>query len=216
MSQKGLLMKIYFIRHGETIWNKEKKIQGQSDIPLNEYGRELAEITAGAIKDIPFDIVYTSPLIRAKETAQILVKNRNLEIHEDQRLVEMSFGEGEGESLPEIHAHPEMKLHDFIHNPGNYTPPTGGETFEELYERCKTFIEEVIIPAEKNYSTMLLVGHGALIRGMIHCINNRPSKDFWIVTHKNCAVTIADCTDGTLTLLEEAKIFYHEETQATW
>ena len=209
-------MKIYFVRHGETIWNKEKKIQGRSDIPLNEYGKELGMITAQALKDIPFDIVYSSPLIRAKETAEILVKDRNLVIHEDNRLVEMSFGEGEGESLPEIHAHPEMKLHNFIHNPGNYIPPAGGETFEDLYARCKSFIEEVIIPVEKNYHTLLLVGHGALIRGMIHYINNRPSKDFWIVTHKNCAVTIADCTDGKLTLLEEAKIFYHEETQATW
>lgn len=209
-------MKIYFVRHGETIWNKEKKIQGQSDIPLNEYGKELGEITAKALKDIPFNIVYSSPLIRAKETAEILLKNRNLEIHEDPRLVEMSFGEGEGESLPEIHAHPEMKLHNFIHNPGEYTPPAGGETFEELYDRCKNFIDEVILPAEKKYDTMLIVGHGALIRGMIHYINNRPSKDFWIVTHKNCSVTIADCTNGKLTLIEEAKIYYKEETQATW
>ena len=209
-------MKIYFIRHGETIWNKEKKIQGQSDIPLNEYGKELAHITAEAIKDIPFDIVYSSPLIRAKETAEILVKNRNLEIYEHPLLTEMSFGEGEGESLPQIHTHPEMKLHNFIHNPGEYTPPAGGETFEELYERCKTFIENYILPVEHEYASMLIVGHGALIRGMIHYINQRPSKDFWIVTHKNCSVTIVDCTNGKLTLLEEAKIFYQEETQATW
>ena len=209
-------MKIYFIRHGETIWNKEKKIQGQSDIPLNEYGRELAYITAEAIKDLPFDIVYSSPLIRAKETADILVKDRNLKIYTDKRLMEMSFGEGEGESLPEIHAHPEMKLYNFIHNPGSYIPPVGGETFEELYARCKSFIEDIIIPAEKNYNSMLLVGHGALIRGMIHYINNRPSKDFWSVTHKNCAVTIADCINGKLTLLEEAKIYYKEDIQATW
>ena len=47
----------------------------------------------------------------------------------------MSFGEGEGESLPEIHTHPEMKLYDFIHNPGQYFPPADGETFEELYSR---------------------------------------------------------------------------------
>ena len=209
-------MKIYFVRHGETIWNKEKKIQGRSNIPLNEYGKELGMITADALKDIPFDIVYSSPLIRAKETAEILVKDRNLVIHEDNRLLEMSFGEGEGEGLPEIHAHPEMKLHNFIHNPGEYTPPAGGETFEELYDRCKNFMEEIIIPAEKKYNTMLIVGHGALIRGFIHNINNRPSSDFWIVTHKNCSVTIADCTDGKLSLLEEAKIYYQEETQATW
>lgn len=209
-------MKIYFIRHGETIWNKERKLQGRSDIPLNEYGKELAHITADAMKDIPFDIVYSSPLIRARETAEILVKDRNLEINEHDLLVEMSFGEGEGESLPQIHSHPEMNLHNFIHNPGQYTPPAGGETFEQLYERCKTFIEEFVLPAEKKYDSMLLVGHGALIRGMIHYINQRPTEDFWIVTHKNCSVTIADCTNGKLTLLEEGKIYYTEEKPANW
>ena len=209
-------MKIYFVRHGETIWNKEKKIQGQSDIALNEYGRELAQVTANALQDIPFDIVYSSPLIRAKETADILVQNRDLEIHTDNRLLEMTFGDEEGETLPNIHSHPEMKLHNFIHNPGNYTPPNGGESFEELYARCKSFIDDIIIPAEKNYNCMLVVGHGALIRGMIHNINNRPSKDFWIVTHKNCSVTICECIDNELSILEEAKIFYHETIQATW
>ena len=209
-------MKIYFVRHGETIWNKEKKIQGQSDIFLNEYGRELAYITANAMKDIPFDIVYSSPLLRAKETAEILVKNRNLEVLFDSRLLEMSFGDGEGESLPEIHSHPEMKLYNFIHNPGEYTPPTGGESFEQLYNRCASFIEDIILPSEGKYHSMLIVGHGALIRGMIHYINNRPSKDFWIVTHKNCSVTIAECVNGKLSLLEEAKIFYEEKEKATW
>ncbi len=209
-------MKIYFVRHGETLWNKEKKIQGQSDIPLNEYGIELAHVTADAMKDISFDIVYSSPLLRAKETADILVKDRNLEVYTDSRLVEMSFGEGEGESLPEIHAHPEMKLHNFIHNPGEYIPPDGGETFEELYTRCKSFIDEVILPAESKYDSMLIVGHGALIRGFIHNITNRPSKDFWIVTHKNCSVTIVECLNSKLSLQEEAKIFYEEKEKATW
>lgn len=209
-------MKIYMIRHGETNWNKARKLQGRSDIPLNEYGKELAYITAEAMKDIPFDIIYSSPLIRAKETAEILSANHNLKIHTNELLVEMSFGEGEGASLPEIHSHPEMNLHNFIHNPEEYLPPNGGETFEELYERCKTFMEEYVLPYEHKYHTMLIVGHGALIRGLIHYINRRPTKDFWCVTHKNCSVTIADCTNGNLTLLEEAKIYYHEETQATW
>ena len=195
-------MYIYFVRHGETIWNKEKKIQGRSDIPLNEYGRELGIKTSQALKDIPFDIVYSSPLIRARETAEILIKDRDLSIHEDQRLIEMSFGEGEGESLIEIHTHPEMKLYNFIHNPGEYIPPAGGETFENLYNRCKNFIEDIIIPAESNYNYMLIVGHGALIRGMIHYINNRPSKDFWTITHKNCSVTIVECKLSKLKLLE--------------
>ena len=83
--ERGYHMKIYFVRHGETLWNKEKKIQGQSDIPLNEYGIELAKITADAMKNISFDVVYTSPLLRAKETAMILIKDRNLDIFEDEQ-----------------------------------------------------------------------------------------------------------------------------------
>lgn len=209
-------MKLYFIRHGETIWNKEKRLQGRTDIPLNEYGIELAKITSKALQDVPFDIAYSSPLIRAKETAEIIMRKRNLTIHEDNRLIEMGFGNGEGESLPYIHAHPEMNIYNFIHNPEAYIPSDGGESFEELYARCQSFINDVILPAEKKYSCMLLVGHGALIRGLIHCINNRPSKDFWTVTHKNCSVTIAECHNGNITLLEEAKIYYKEEIEARW
>lgn len=67
-------MKLYLIRHGETDWNKEFKIQGSSDIELNEYGRELAFITREGLRHIPFDIAYTSPLKRAKETAEIILE----------------------------------------------------------------------------------------------------------------------------------------------
>lgn len=201
-------MKIYFTRHGETIWNNEKKIQGRSDIPLNDYGRELAHITAAALKDIPFDVVYSSPLIRAKETARILVQDRNLTIYENELLAEMSFGAEEGTSLPKIHAHPEYHLYNFIHNPDAYIPSAGGETFQELYDRCTAFMEKVILPAETKYKHMLIVGHGALIRGMIHYINQRPTKDFWSVDHRNCSVTTADLSEGRLTLLDEAKTYY--------
>ena len=69
-------MKLYLIRHGETDYNKMKRNQGQIDIPLNEYGRELAEKTAEGLRGISFDLAYTSPLSRAKETAQIVLQGR--------------------------------------------------------------------------------------------------------------------------------------------
>lgn len=73
-------MDIYLIRHGETDWNKEKKLQGVTDIPLNAYGIELAEKTAEGLKDVPFDRIYTSPLIRAKKTAEIIRGNRPIDL----------------------------------------------------------------------------------------------------------------------------------------
>ena len=60
-------MKIYMIRHGETDWNKKRKLQGQVDIPLNEFGKLLAKETAPALADVPFAVCYTSPLKRAAE-----------------------------------------------------------------------------------------------------------------------------------------------------
>ena len=66
--QKGKKMKLYIIRHGETSWNKQKKLQGQRDIMLNDAGIRLAELTGEGMKDIDFDLVISSPLIRAKQT----------------------------------------------------------------------------------------------------------------------------------------------------
>ena len=73
-------MKIYLVRHGETEWNKEYRLQGQADTRLNDYGRELAVITAEALNDIPFDVIYHSPLCRAEETAVILKSDRDIDI----------------------------------------------------------------------------------------------------------------------------------------
>lgn len=89
-------MDIYLIRHGETDWNKEKKLQGVTDIPLNAYGIELAEKTAEGLKDVPFDRIYTSPLIRAKKTAEIIRGNRPIDLVVKEELKEISFGDYEG------------------------------------------------------------------------------------------------------------------------
>ena len=106
--EKGILggkirrMKLYLVRHGETDWNKEFKIQGSSDIELNEYGRELAFITREGLRHIPFDIAYTSPLKRAKETAEIILGGRNIPLYEDKRVQEACFGSFEGATLKEL------------------------------------------------------------------------------------------------------------------
>ena len=89
-------MKLYIIRHGETAWNKKFLLQGQTDIPLNENGRELAQVTARALQMVPFDLCITSPLLRAKETAQIILGSRKIPFLEDARIQEIGFGTYEG------------------------------------------------------------------------------------------------------------------------
>ena len=79
-------MRIYLIRHGETDQNKVKCLQGRTDIELNEYGRELAYKTAEGLKEIKFDMIFTSPLKRARETAEIIRGNRNIPILIEERI----------------------------------------------------------------------------------------------------------------------------------
>ena len=89
-------MILYMIRHGETDFNRQRRIQGQSDIPLNAWGRELARRTGKGLEDVRFDLVVTSPLIRAKETAQLIVGEKSIPFIEEPRIQEIAFGEYEG------------------------------------------------------------------------------------------------------------------------
>ena len=84
-------MKLYLVRHGETDWNRARKIQGQVDIPLNEFGIHLAEETGKGLKDIPVDLCFTSPLGRAKQTAEIILKGRDVPVIEEPLIMEMAL-----------------------------------------------------------------------------------------------------------------------------
>ena len=89
-------MKIYLIRHGETDYNSVKRLQGQSDICLNENGREIAKKVGSALMDVDFDYIFSSPLMRALETAKIIRGDRDIPVIIEDRIKEMCFGEYEG------------------------------------------------------------------------------------------------------------------------
>ena len=89
-------MVIYVIRHGETDWNTKHWLQGTTDIPLNRNGIEVAEITSEALKGIPFDVIFSSPLKRAYQTAEIMKRERQIPLIVDERLeLQLQFSVGE-------------------------------------------------------------------------------------------------------------------------
>ena len=204
-------MKIYLVRHGETEWNKEYRLQGQADTRLNDYGRELAQITAEALKDIPFDVIYHSPLNRAEETAVILKQSRTIDIIADERIKEMSFGTAEGCHILSIKNNPEDPMYNFLKHPGDYIPPENGERFEDVAARSAEFMEETILPLEGKYQNVLIVAHGAVNRTILNAIAGIPVSDFWNIRLKNCAVSIIDLTNGILTIEQEGAIYYPTE-----
>ena len=104
------MMKLYILRHGETQWNVQKRLQGASDTELNKKGIALAEKTGEALKEIPFYCCFTSPLKRAKDTAKLALGNREIPIYEDARIQEICFGEWEGENSSLL---PQEMLYNF-------------------------------------------------------------------------------------------------------
>lgn len=115
-------MKLYLVRHGETDWNKVKKIQGQVDIPLNQFGKHLAEETAEGLHDIPFDLCISSPLSRAYETARIILEGRDVPIITDARIGEMAFGEYEGKCCARDHWELPEDFQKFFDDPVGFRP----------------------------------------------------------------------------------------------
>lgn len=201
-------MELYIIRHGETDWNKEKRLQGRSDTELNEYGIELARITAEALKDVTFDCIYSSPLKRAYKTAEIIRMDRNVDIIMDDRLLEIAFGEMEGVPLNE--RPPEFQK--FFTDPAGYVAPAGGETYEELVERTKNFIEEVVVPASHNMDRMLIVAHGALNKALMLNLNHDEIKNFWEgIFQRNCCVNIFEIHGNNYQMIENGTIYYEEQ-----
>lgn len=202
-------MRLYLVRHGETDWNKQGLIQGSSDIPLNEYGRELARLTAKGLKDIKFDKVYASPYIRAYETAEILCSHQEITITKDARIKEFGFGSFEGKSIELLSKDEAFKeFWKCFSNPEEYVAIEGAESYETLLDRIKSFIDDIILPSQENTETILVSAHGAVIRGFLHYVKKQSLRDLWKSHQKNCAVNIIDIENDTFTLVEEGKLFY--------
>ncbi len=203
-------MEIYLIRHGQTDYNKEKRLQGDTDIPLNDYGIELAEKTAEALKDVPFDVIYTSPLSRARRTAEILRMDRKIEIIPTNGLLEISFGEYEGLSiLPENYEIPDPGFRAFFEDPAHYHTAPGGESLEHLRERTSAFLRSIVENPENEEKTILMASHGAAIRGILSSLRNLPISEFWGgPVHQNCGVTKLHAENGVCRIVFENRIYY--------
>jgi broad specificity phosphatase PhoE len=200
-------MKLYIIRHGETDWNKQRRLQGQSDTELNEYGIRLAQITGEALKDIRFDHIFSSPLKRAYRTAEIIRGGRTVPIVTDDRLKEIGFGINEGVSSELITA----DFHYFFDAPEKYKPAEGGETYEQLCARSRDFIDNVIVPlsVKEPDAVALVTAHGALNKSMMIYLNHLQIKNMWDgVFQKNCCVNIFDIDGFDFKMIQEAKIYY--------
>lgn len=149
------------VRHGQTRWNKEGKYTGQSDIPLNETGREQARAASAYILGLKPDLIYSSDLQRAEETARLIRADEcAIPLITDPRLREIHQGEWEGLHEDEIKRRFEEQFQTRKQDPLQ-TAPSGGETIGEVYQRVSDFLAEM----QKKHPDMLIliVAHGVVL-----------------------------------------------------
>ena len=172
------------MRHGKTDWNLLHKLQGQTDIPLNDMGRKMTREAGERYKDIHFDVCYCSPLVRARETAKLVLEGRNVPVIIDDRLAEMGFGIYEG--IEEVFEKPECPVRVLFFNPEKYEAVGGAESLESLIKRTSEFLEEVAMPLVNEGKDVLILGHGAMNSAIIGNIRHKELKDFWAEGIENC------------------------------
>ena len=177
---------LYLIRHGQTEWNKEHRLQGVTDIPLNETGRQMAVDGRAGVEKVHFDVCYTSPLKRAVETAGIMLEGRELPMIPDDRLKEYCFGEYEGSYY--YQTDPENPVYVLFHDPAGFVPDRGAESLEEICERTGSFLKEIVYPLILEGKDVLIVAHGGVNIAIYNQVYDIPKERFWEHLMKNCEI----------------------------
>lgn len=158
---------LYFIRHGETDWNREKRFQGQTDIPLNQLGREQALALVPYMSSLKIDAAYSSPLSRAYETAEIALSDLNLQIQKEVRLKETNVGEAEGlaiEALEEKFGHGGIqRWRSYDERDMDFKYPKGESKRQMMIRMRETILEIAQMSLKQNIA---IFSHGMAMRSL--------------------------------------------------
>lgn len=198
-------MRIYLVRHGETDWNLQERMQGQADNALNSTGKEQAQIVADKLKTVAFDAAFSSTLSRAAVTAEIILGEQKGILRRDASVMEIGFGPWEGEKIARV-LEDDHPLHNFFAGPDRYFPPNGAENFYQLYERSNRFMKEEIFPLENSCENVLIAGHGAWNQSIVNPLKNISMAEFWSQPLANCEVAVLDLTGAKLSLAEQIRV----------
>ncbi len=168
----------YLVRHGQTQWNLQGRIQGHTDVPLAEFGRRNVRAQAKSLAGLTFSAVYASDLSRTVETAQILVNDADVSVQTDPKLREFSYGQWEGLTLEEVQARDQEDFAlRFRQRDVDFAAP-GGESAIQLLQRVRRFYVKAasVHDPEEN---LLVVTHGGSIRALTLCLLGLPDEHFW-------------------------------------
>ncbi|MGM0436512.1 MAG: histidine phosphatase family protein, partial [Bacillota bacterium] len=180
---------LYLIRHGQTDANVKKIYQGNSNVPLNESGKEQAKIIAWRFKGYPIKALYSSDLERALETARAINQYHDLDLFIERDLQEISLGEWQGKTRDQV----KSEYGDFIQqrrdNDDIYTTAVpGGESYQMLERRAMDILNRIV--STSNYDHVAIVTHGGIIKSIVGHILDLPHEKRNAFDVYNTSITV--------------------------
>lgn len=191
--------RMLLIRHGETIWNKDAKLQGQTDIPLSETGIQQAMALSKRLAKRNIEAFYASSLIRAVKTANLIAQPHLRQVQTLPELQELNFGDWEGLTFKEIQQNYGDLSKTWWSNPMETRIP-GGETLNELAARANRAVRELVLKHQDQ--TVAVVAHGGTIRTIVGTVLGLDLNQYWKLRQDNASLSIVYFHDGDKSILE--------------
>lgn len=178
------MTELWLIRHGQTDWNLEGRLIGQTDLPMNPAGFAQVEELAARLDGHRFSAVYSSDLLRARQTAEILSRRLSLPVHYDPRLREINQGDWEGEVFETITERYPQIIAALQTDPLHVRPP-GGETLAELDGRLRAALDD--LTASHPNESVLVVSHGLALAVLLAHARGLPLESARELVPENAA-----------------------------
>lgn len=196
------MMKLYVVRHGQTKWNEQGRMQGAKNSDLTIKGIDEAKRLNEYIKDIKFDRIYVSPLGRTLETMEHVKGSLDIPIKTIDELQEMNFGRFEGELLSELREEFPEDMYNLWQNPDKYIVESG-EDYKDVFNRVEIAIEKILENKDKE-ENVLVVTHGVIISVLLSIVKNKEVKDLWDTpVVRNTSLSIIEFDGEDLKIIEE-------------
>ncbi len=196
-------MELILIRHGETMWNRERRTQGFSDIELTETGFAQARMLTEALASRKLQAIYSSPLIRAVKTAEAIAEPHGLTINELPGLMELNQGDVEGLTFQELRTNHRDLLDEWIKNPSHLKMPNG-ESMNDLQTRGWAAVEKIFHAYPEG--AVAAVSHNLCITSILCRVLDLPLEGFRRMRQNNAAINIIEKTEErgiVLTLMND-------------
>lgn len=205
------MTEIILVRHGQTAWNVTEVFRGRIDIELDETGMKQAELLAEYLSHRKLEVVYSSPLRRAAQTAEAIARHHGLTMEITPGLNDIDFGEWQGLSHEEVRIKYSELYSAWMTTPHRLRLPSG-ESLDEVRQRAVALVNEVV---EKHEGAIVLVSHRVANKLLICALLGLDNSHFWDIRFDTCGLTTFEFADGRFVLAEHNNTSFLESLRQT-